>query len=146
MSRLATEAQQWAAIDLGPSIQAILDAARRHGLKKVLHKKFDAAEALRRLGALAQATDLLGQRLDKLAAEQATLAAAFEIHTAVLAVCVSMPSTFADVLQRRAELFAQADRECQLAQAQIETLRTGVQEGILRLDEVRNVTIPAMGL
>jgi hypothetical protein len=147
MSRIAAETQQWSAIDLAASIETILREAKpAHGLRKVLHKHHDAAEIHRRLDVLLQATQLLGQRMDSLANEQASIAAALELHVAVLAVCVSMPSSFADVLQRRVELFAQADRECQLAVAQIEALRKDVREGILRLDEVRNVTIPAMGL
>lgn len=147
LSRITAETQQWSTLDLAQSIQAIIDAAKpAHGLLgKVMHGSPDAAELHRRLGGLSQASEALGQRIDALADEQLSVAANFKIHLAVLAVCVAMPSSFTDVIQRRAALFAQADQECRLAATQIETLRKGVREGILRLDEVRNVTLPAMG-
>jgi hypothetical protein len=147
MSRVTSETQQWSSLDLAESIQAIIDAAKpAHGLLgKVMHTSLDAAEIHRRLGGLSQASTALSRRIDELGDEQVSIAAAFKLHLAVLAVCIAMPSSFADVIQRRAALFSQADQECRLAATQIETLRKGVREGILRLDEVRNVTMPALG-
>lgn len=147
MGRVTTETQQWSALSLAESIQAIIDAARpAHGVfGKMLHGSPDAAEIHRRLGGLSQASEALGQRIDALLDEQGALAEAFKVHMGVLAVCLAMPSRFAEVIQRRAALFAQADQERRLAATQLETLRKGVREGILRLDEVRNVTMPAMG-
>ena len=144
--RVTAESQAWSELALAESIQAIIDAAKPgHGLFGFMHTTLDGPEIHRRLGGLAQAADALRERIDALATEQADIADAFQAHLAVLAVCISMQSQFADVIQRRATLFAQAHQECQLAATQIQTLRTGVREGILRLDEVRNVTMPAMG-
>jgi hypothetical protein len=147
MSRVTAETQQWSSLALAESIQAIVDAAKpAHGLLgRVMHGSLDSAEIHRRLVGLSQASEALCQRIDALVEEQASIVAAFKVHLAVLAVCVAMPSRFTDVIQRRAALFALADQERRLVATQIETLCKGVREGILRLDEVRNVTMPALG-
>ena len=146
LSRLSAEAQQWSSLDLARSIQALIDALKPHGLLgKLRHSTLDATETHRRLGGLSQAGEAIARRVDALASEQPAIAAALEIHLAVLTVCASMPGRFADLTQRRSTLFTQASKECQIAGTQIETLGTGVQEAILRLDEVRNVTVPGLG-
>ncbi|MGH7120634.1 MAG: hypothetical protein ACREFP_16875 [Acetobacteraceae bacterium] len=140
-------------IDAGGQVRAMIAQADQTKAKPSLldrvgvHKHFDLAAADEQIGTIRNALTAELYKILKASVD-------FERAEIPLHVAVAVTGILADItdktdigalIARKADLFTASVAEVEMAKKQIENLRMLAEEGILQCDELKSVTLPAMG-
>ncbi|MGH7102365.1 MAG: hypothetical protein ACREFJ_08200 [Acetobacteraceae bacterium] len=140
-------------IDAAQQIQGIAaEADQAKGKTSLLdrmgiHKHFDPAEAGQQIEAIRNALSTSLYKIRKAAVDFERAMIPLDVAAAVSRILADMTaeSGIHALVARRAELFIASAAEAGMAKKQIENLQKLAEEGILQCDELKNVTLPAVG-
>jgi hypothetical protein len=138
------------AAELLAEIVAQADPTRHHSLLERLSQTlapFDSAAASLQIDAIRSALLQRLQAVDTLVEEMSRLRDTLSVDVATIGILSSM-TDHADIgalVVRRGELFAVSLKEVDMALTQGRLVQKQVQEWVLRCDEVKTATLPALG-
>lgn len=112
-----------------------------------IHKHFDPAEAGQQIEVIRDALGTELYKIRKAAVDFERAMIPLEVAVAVSRILAEMTAEteIHALVARRAELFTASAAEAGMAKKQTENLRKLAEEGILQCDELKNVTLPAVG-
>jgi hypothetical protein len=134
-------------------IQGIVDHADRTKQKKSLlgligsMKPFDPAAANAHLTAIKEALRIKLRVVDELRQDMERIKDSLTVEVTTMAILSGM-TDHADIgglVVRRANLFNVSFQEVNMALTQVANIETSVREWVMRCDEVKTVTLPALG-
>lgn len=140
-------------IDAAEQIRGIVADAERANAKPSLldrvgiHSQFDLEAANAQIDAIRRrlSAELYKIRKASVDIERVMIPLNAAISVTRILADGAGQSELARVIERRASLFASSSAEVDIAKKQLENLRKLAEEGILQCDELKTVTLPAMG-
>lgn len=153
VGQVATMTDELHKIDAAGQIRAIIAEADQTKAKPSLldrvgvHKHFDLVAANGHIETIRNALTTELYKVRKASVDFERAAIPLHVAAAVTGILAAMTDK-ADIgalVARKADLFTASVAEAEMAKKQIENLRKLAEEGILQCDELRNVTLPAMG-
>ncbi|MGH7082719.1 MAG: hypothetical protein ACREFV_09660 [Acetobacteraceae bacterium] len=140
-------------IDAAQQIRGIVaEADQANGKTSLLdrmgiHRRFDPAEASAQIDAVRNALSAELYKILKAAVDFERAMIPLNVVVAVSGILSDMTaeSGIHALVARKAELFTSSAAEAGMAKKQIENLQKLAQESILQCDELKNVTLPAVG-
>ncbi|MCB8882284.1 hypothetical protein ACELLULO517_18700 [Acidisoma cellulosilytica] len=148
--------ERFHALDLEPLIGGIINHAKAHaagnrkaGLRALLAgvMPFDPRQARTSLDAARSLAEGLLQEVATCAKDIHRLDRIMRTEAAALAILNDLADhgSMGDLLNRRSGLIDAANQEITIAGQQAETLRLLAEQWIMRIDETRDATLPALG-
>lgn len=142
-------------VDAENQIQAILDQAKKpsqhmsmFGIIGAAFKHFDPVAAAAHLTAIKEALRLKLIAVEAVREEAERIRDTLGIEVTTLAILADMSDHSADIggmVNRRGNLFNVSLQEVNMALGQIAAIKKNAQEWVMRCDEVKTVTLPALG-
>jgi hypothetical protein len=161
MREVSESSQNFSALSVSAVIQEITTAARDaaggsftpHGLGGLLKRveqsvrHFDPESAQNTLMRLYGGVKSIHSRLVGIGDLAQETLAAIQIDVMVMSVISYMAenTTFSQQAQRRHDMLLTTGQELQLAQKQMEALKTQTENALMQIEEVRTVTLPSLG-